>query len=381
MSEMTNIKYPLIPDADSYLKDIVVHRAEELYGCPLPDEISDRIEWELQAVKNAGNATIYLLLKKAVEGVGLQPEEMIVENAAGNSFLLYLCGIGDVNPVEYGMPPERTYGVKQDKPLSINLEVPVELQDSIIMHLGQSEGVGAAIHPGVSAVVPGNVALPFGCARRIIREQIPGDELWNGTPPWCDALSEGTDNSGIQTEIECLNQDRVLLIPEGEKITIQTPFSQEYFSLGVIGRSYLQSTYDLYREKHINPAEISFQDPEILQAFMDPERMQQALSHSFLPVPAIEVIQEAFKWTKPDSFYELMRLIALIVNPRVWKTYTEPQLKSGADLQDLIAFSEELAVRPEQSAEHVRFLFPQSHILAQGRNAWRWMYFEAYPNK
>ena len=143
----------------------------------------------------------------------------------------------------------------------------------------------------------------------------------------------------------------------------------------------MQSTYDLYREKHINPAEISFQDPEILQAFVNPERMQQALSHSFLPVPAIEVIQEVFKWTKPDSFYELMRLIALIVNPRVWKTYTEPQLKSGAGLQDLIAFSEELAVRPEQSVEHVRFLFPQSHILAQGRNAWRWMYFEAYPNK
>ena len=381
MSEMTNIKYPLISDADSSLKEIVLHRAEELYGYPLLDEISDWIEWELQAVKNAGNASIYLLLKKAVEGAGLQPEEMIVENAAGNSFLLYLCGIGDVNPVEYGMPPERTYGGKQDKPLSINLEVPVELQDSIIMRLGQAEGVEAAIHPGLNVVVPGNVALPFGCARRIIREQIPGDEMWNGTPPWCDALSEGTDNSGIQTEIECLNQDRVLLIPEGEKITIQTPFSQEYFSLGVIGRSYLQSTYDLYHEKHVNPAEISFQDPEILQAFVNPERMQQALSHSFLPVPAIEVIQEAFKWTKPDSFYELMRLIALIVNPRVWKTYTGPQLKSGTDLQDLIAFSEELAVRPEQSAEHVRFLFPQSHILAQGRNAWRWMYFEVYPNK
>mgnify|MGYP004691673961 FL=1 len=381
MSEMAKMRYPRIPDADNSLRDIVTHRAEELYGIPLPDEIAERIEWELQAVENVGTASIYLLLKKAVECVRLQPEEMIVENAAGNSFLLYLCGIGDVNPVEYGMPPERTYGVKQDKPLSINLEVPVELQDSIIMRLGQSEGVGAAIHPGVSAVVPGNVALPFGCARRIIREQIPGDEMGNGTPPWCDVLSEGIDNSGIQKEIECLNQDRVLLIPEGEKITIQTPFSQEYFSLGVIGRGYLQSTYDLYREKHINPAEISFQDPEILQAFMDPERMQQALSYSFLPVPAIEVIQEAFKWTKPDSFYELMRLIALIVNPRVWKTYTEPQLKSGADLQDLIAFLEELAVRPEQSAEHVRFLFPQSHILAQGRNAWRWMYFEAYPNK
>lgn len=381
MSEMTNIKYPLISDADSSLKEIVVHRAEELYGYPLSDEISDRIEWELQAVKNAGNATIYLLLKKVVEGVGLQPEEMIVENAAGNSFLLYLCGIGDVNPVEYGMAPKRTYGAKQDKPLSINLEVPVELQDSIIMRLGQSEGVGAAIHPGVSAVVPGNVALPFGCARRIIREQIPGDEMGNGTPPWCDVLSEGIDNSGIQTEIECLNQDRVLLIPEGEKITIQTPFSQEYFSLGVIGRGYLQSTYDLYREKHINPAEISFQDPEILQAFMDPERMQQALSHSFLPVPAIEVIQEAFKWTKPDSFYELMRLIALIVNPRVWKTYTEPQLKAGVGLQDLIAFPEELAMHPEQDAGLARFLFPQSHILAQGRNAWRWMYFEVYPDK
>lgn len=381
MSEMTNIKYPLIPNADDSLKKIVVHGAEKLYGCPLPDEISDRIEWELQAVKNAGNASIYLLLKNAAEGVGLRPEEMIVENAAGNSFLLYLCGIGDVNPVEYGMPPERTYGVNQDKPLSINLEVPVELQDSIIMCLGQSEGVEAAIHPGVSAVVPGNVALPFGCARRIIREQVPGDEMWNGTPPWCDALSEGIDNSGIQTEIECLNQDRVLLIPEGEKITIQTPFSQEYFSLGVIGRSYLQSTYDLYHEKHVNPAEISFQDPEILQAFMDPERMQQALSHSFLPVPAIEVIQEALKQTKPDCFYELMRLIALIVNPRVWKTYTEPQLQSGADIRDLIAFSEELVVRSERSAEHVRFLFPQSHILAQGRNAWRWMYFEVYPNK
>lgn len=380
MSEMAKMKYPMISEADALLRKSVVHRAEELYGSRLPDEIADRIEWELQAVKNVGNASIYLLLKMAVESVGLQPEEMIVENMAGNSFLLYLCGIGDVNPVKYGMLPERTYGVKQDKPLFITLDVPVGLKDSIIMCLGKLEGIEAAIHSGLSVIVPGNVALPFGCARKIIREQAIGEKAWNGTPPWCDALLVGTDNSGIQTEIECLNQNRVLLIPEGEKITIQTPFSQEYFGLEIIGRDYLQSTYELYHENHVNPADISFQDLKILLAFMNPKRMQQALGHSFLPVPAIEVIQEAFKWTKPSSFYELMRLIALIVNPRVWKTYTEPQLKSGIDLQDLIAFSEEMAIHPEQNAEHVRFLFPQSHILAQGRNVWRWMYFEVYSN-
>ena len=381
MSEMAKMRYPRIPDADNSLRDIVTHRAEELYGIPLPDEIAERIEWELQAVENVGNASIYLLLKKAVECVRLQPEEMIVENAAGNSFLLYLCGIGDVNPVEYGMPPERTYGAKQDKPLYISLEVPMELQDSLIMCLGQSEGVEAAIHSGLSVVIPGNVALPFGCARRIIREQESEGATWNGTPPWCTVLNGSTDTSGVQTEIECLNQDRVLLIPEGEKITIQTPFSQEYFGLEIIGRNYLQYTYDLYHERHVNPAEISFQDSEILQAFMNPERMQEALEYAFLPVPAIEVIQEAVKWTKPESFYELMRLVALIVNPRVWKTYTEPQLKAGVGLQDLIAFPEELATHPERDAGHMRFLFPQSHILAQGRNAWRWMYFEVYPDK
>ena len=128
MSEMAKMKYPMISEADALLRKSVVHRAEELSGSRLPDEIADRIEWELQAVKNVGNASIYLLLKMAVESVGLQPEEMIVENTAGNSFLLYLCGIGDVNPVKYGMLPERTYGVKQDKPLFITLDVPVELK-------------------------------------------------------------------------------------------------------------------------------------------------------------------------------------------------------------------------------------------------------------
>lgn len=79
MSEMAKMRYPRIPDADNSLRDIVTHRAEELYGIPLPDEIAERIEWELQAVENVGTASIYLLLKKAVECVGLQPEEMIVK--------------------------------------------------------------------------------------------------------------------------------------------------------------------------------------------------------------------------------------------------------------------------------------------------------------
>ena len=91
--------YPEIPDAKEKLYKSCYDRAGELYGDPLPPEIKERLEKELESIIGNGYAALYIaaqmLIKKSEEDgyvVGSR-------GSVGSSFAATMAGITEINPI------------------------------------------------------------------------------------------------------------------------------------------------------------------------------------------------------------------------------------------------------------------------------------------
>ena len=82
------------------MKDIVESKAHELYGKDLPEVVKHRILDELDLFNRYGHIRYYYLLTRVYEDMGVIEEPHNVRRqTAGSSFVAYLCGINDTNPL------------------------------------------------------------------------------------------------------------------------------------------------------------------------------------------------------------------------------------------------------------------------------------------
>lgn len=94
------------PDADAELRRRCFHKMEEKYGKNPPKQISDRLEQELSCLIGAENwshAAYFLLVKTLVEHCVSLGGLHSLRGCGGNSFVAYLMGITEVNP----LPPHK----------------------------------------------------------------------------------------------------------------------------------------------------------------------------------------------------------------------------------------------------------------------------------
>ena len=94
------------PDADAELRRRCFQKLEEKYGNKPPKQISDRLEQELSCLIGAENwshAAYFLLVKTLVEHCVSLGGLHSLRGCGGNSFVAYLMGITEVNP----LPPHK----------------------------------------------------------------------------------------------------------------------------------------------------------------------------------------------------------------------------------------------------------------------------------
>ena len=94
------------PDADAELRLRCFQKMEEKYGKNPPKQISDRLEQELSCLvgaENCSHAPYFLLVKTLVEHCVSLGGRHSLRGCGGNSFVAYLLGITEVNP----LPPHK----------------------------------------------------------------------------------------------------------------------------------------------------------------------------------------------------------------------------------------------------------------------------------
>lgn len=133
-----------VPDnqtADEYLKKLCYQGLNKRYGTNFGQKILDRLEYELEIIKNTGFASYFLIVQDFVNwakfnGIIVGPGR----GSAAGSLVSYLLNITDIDPLKYNLLFERFLNPERVSMPDIDLDFADTRRDEVIEYVRQKYG-------------------------------------------------------------------------------------------------------------------------------------------------------------------------------------------------------------------------------------------------
>jgi DNA polymerase-3 subunit alpha len=143
--ELASWKFPdfQIPSGkspDDELRDMVYKKGLEVRGYELTDEVKERIEYELEVISTKGYSKYFLVVADIYREA---KERKILSNTRGSaagSFVSYLIGITDVDPIKFGLPFERFLNPERPSAPDIDMDFADDRRDELIQYCRDKYG-------------------------------------------------------------------------------------------------------------------------------------------------------------------------------------------------------------------------------------------------
>ncbi|MCL2818141.1 MAG: DNA polymerase III subunit alpha [Actinomycetia bacterium] len=126
---------------DQYLRELCLEGLTKRYGDPLPDEVIERLNTELEVVTSKGISAYFLIVADFAQwaksqGIGVGPGR----GSAAGSIISYSLGITDLDPLEYGLLFERFLNPERTEMPDIDMDFDDLRRGEVIEYVRQKYG-------------------------------------------------------------------------------------------------------------------------------------------------------------------------------------------------------------------------------------------------
>ncbi len=433
-----NRKYrAILPNADTELRQRCMQAAENIYGDPLPEPVSTRLNEELSAIEAHQYATHYLIAAMIAETSKKEGYPVTTRGMIASALTAFLCGVTAVNPLPvhhwcprchnfelvgeeegkhrmmgYGLPrkacpvcgsmmksdganirPEPLMGLNLDQEPSICINVAAPIRPKLTALLKAAFGAGCVFRAGVKS------------------EQSDGSIRYGIHPGGIFIVPSGTDMESITPVREVMDEEFQLPVTDRD-------YHELYGTLmkyDLLTLADLDMLHALEESTGMPADQISTDDPEILEEIIRD-------GYTFIATKGRDGIssfeQEVFQEAKPRDFTDLVRVSAMLHDVGAWFRNGDSLIRAGIPLQKLIAFrddilqdllakgisrqrafeimnsvrkgkgvSEEMAGEmtaagiPDwyiESCRKMEYLFPKAHAVEYALMHWKLAYYRCY---
>jgi len=133
---------------DNYLEYLSFSRAKQIYGESLPEDVSDRLKFELQIIKQRAASGYFLFLQDVINtaqsklGVWVGPGR----GSAAGSLVCYCLGITKIDPLKHGLLFERFLSPEGTMFPDIDIDFDDEGRERVLEWLQQKYGKDCCAH-------------------------------------------------------------------------------------------------------------------------------------------------------------------------------------------------------------------------------------------
>ena len=391
---------PKIPGAEETVAERAHSRLRELYPSPPPPAIAERLSSELAAVLQNGFAPIYHLASRLTEKAHQDGEIVGSRGSVGSSFLAFLLGITQVNPlpphwvcprctVEWGpkdalsgyeLPPRACpecgaqmrrdgqnipfatfLGFHGDKVPDIDLNFSGPYQGEMHRQVEEEVGAGQVYRAGTIATVAERTA--YGMVRGFLEAE--GRTVRSAE---VERLAGGLIGAKRTTG---QHPGGLMIVPEGTDVfrftplqhpaddtsrgTITTHFdyaaiSSRLLKLDLLGHDDPTVIRHLSELTGVPVADIPFDDPATLSIFsstkalgVEAEEIGSKVGTFGVPEFGTRFVRAMLEATHPRTFGDLVRISGLSHGTDVWTNNARDLINSGeATLREVIACRDDI---------------------------------------
>lgn len=337
--------YPAIKNSKEIIKDSCYNKAYELYGKELSEEVKSRLDLELNSIINNNFETIYLIYSELVKYSNDLGYEVGGRGSVGNSFVAYLLGITNINPLYYNLPFELFAGKNYDKEPDIDLNFSSKIQSKIFDYLQKKYGKDKIIWGGtIGSFAEKTVSncykeysstfeIEDTSSKKEIIEKIIGTKRCTGEHP-----------GGIFIIPDDMDITDFCPTEIGEKGHFKT--HNDYHSIwnlglykfDILGHDAPSMLYELEKETRISSRNIDLADKETLNTFLHANDKSYKISTNGIPEFGTTFVKKMLEIVKPRNFNDLVCVSALSHGTNTW-TYNAESLieKEGKKVDEVIS--------------------------------------------
>ena len=131
-----------------YLKQLTYTKAKDIYGNPLPEEVDDRLQFELEIIKKNGAERYFLFIQDVVNYAEKELGALVGpgRGSAARSLVAYCLGITKINPLKHDLLFERFMCPDRQMLPDIDLDFDEEGRSRVIEWLEKKYGKDYCAH-------------------------------------------------------------------------------------------------------------------------------------------------------------------------------------------------------------------------------------------